>query len=89
MLIDLYNKAIKLGATNFGISKVKGKRFYVIYKGKIINFGSKIGYTYIDHKNDILKTNWRARHSKIINNDGIPFYKIKTSPAYWSWNILW
>jgi len=32
-------KAIKLGASSFGNSKAKNKRYYVIYNGKTINFG--------------------------------------------------
>jgi len=86
---DLYNRAVKLGATDFGISKTKNKRFYIIYNNKKINFGSKLGQTYIDHNDNIKKKNWRARHSKIINSEGKPFYKIKTSPEYWSWHLLW
>ncbi len=86
---DLYEKAFKLGATEFGKSTRKGKRFYVIYKGKIIHFGSKTGSTFIDHQDELIKKNWRARHKKIISKSGIPFYKIKSSPEYWSYRILW
>ena len=88
-MIDLYNKAEKLGATDFGKSTTKNKRFYVIYKGKKINFGSKTGSAFIDHHDKLIKKNWRARHSKIIRDDGVPFYKIKTSPEFWAWKILW
>jgi len=86
---DLYEKALNFGATDFGKSNRKGKRFYVIYRGKIIHFGSKTGSTFIDHQDELIKKNWRARHKKIIRSDGIPFYKIRSSPEYWSWRILW
>lgn len=86
---ELFRNAILLGATDLGISSRKNKRFYVIYDGKIIHFGSKNGSTFIDHHNPLLRKNWRARHSKIINKDGIPFYKIKSSPEYWAWHLLW
>ena len=36
---DYIEKALSLGATEFGISSAKNKRFYVIYNGKKINFG--------------------------------------------------
>ena len=85
----LYFKALDYGATDFGLSHRKNKRFYVLYRGKYIHFGSKIGSTYIDHNDELKRKNWMARHSKIINKDGIPFYKIKTSPEYWSWHLLW
>ena len=39
------SRAKALGATAFGKSKVKGKRYYVIHNNKIINFGSDIGST--------------------------------------------
>jgi len=84
------NKALKLGATDFGLSDTKTKRFYVIYNNRKINFGSKVGHTYIDHKNELLRKNWRKRHSKIIrSSDGTPFYLIKESPSFWSYNLLW
>ena len=86
---DLYFKALSLGATDFGLSKRKNKRFYVLYDDKYIHFGAKNGSTYIDHHDKLKRKNWRARHSKIINKDGIPFYKIKTSPEYWSYTLLW
>ncbi len=82
-------KAKSLGATKFGKSSVKGKRFYVIYDDRIINFGSDIGHTYIDHHDTKKRAAWRARHSKIKNGDGRYVYKLKTSPSFWSWNILW
>lgn len=85
----LYNKAIFYGAKEFGISNRKNKRFYVLYNNKYIHFGAKSGKTFFDHSNEKIKKAWRSRHSKIINKDGIPFYKIKSSPEFWSWNILW
>ncbi len=39
----LYNKALKLGASNFGISKTQNKRFYVIYNGRKNKFWFKSG----------------------------------------------
>ena len=62
----LENKAKGLGATDFGTSKAKGKRFYVIYNGKKINFGSDVGQTFIDHGDNKKKKAWVARHSKIM-----------------------
>jgi hypothetical protein len=86
---NLYFKALELGATDFGESKRKNKRFYVLYNGHYIHFGSKNGSAFIDHHDEIKRKNWRARHSKIINKDNVPFYKIKESPEFWSWNLLW
>ena len=65
------SKAKKLGATAFGTSKVKGKRYYVVYNDKIINFGSDVGSTFIDHHDQKKRKAWRARFSK--NNKVIMF----------------
>ena len=54
---NLYNKALKLGASDFGESDKKDKRFYVIYNDKVINFGSKNGATFYDHKDKKKKEN--------------------------------
>ena len=85
----LYLKALSLGATEFGISKLKSKRFYVIYDGKIINFGSKTGKTFIDHGDEIKKNAWIARHGKVLNKHGIRVMGLKTSPSWWSAQLLW
>lgn len=85
----LYNKAIQLGASDFGISKNKHKRFFVVYNNKKINFGSKTGSTFFDNNDEIKRKNWYARHSKITDkNSELVIYK-KSSPSYWSANILW
>ena len=58
----LKEKAFKLGALEFGMSKTKGKRFYVIYDDKKINFGSNTNNTFKDHKDIQKRKAWRARH---------------------------
>ena len=86
---QLEKKAFKLGASQFGISNRLNKRFYVIYNNKTIHFGSKTGKTFIDHRNNELRKNWIARHSKIQNLKGDYVITIKDSPSYWSKNLLW
>ena len=85
----LRKKALGLGADEFGRSAVRGKRFYVIYKGKKINFGSDVGSTFIDHRDKRKQRAWKARHSKIKLANGRLAYKTKISPAYWSWRLTW
>lgn len=85
----LNKKAISLGATDFGRSKTVNKRFYVVYNGKTINFGSKFGKTFIDHEDSYKRSAWYARHSKILNKKGQNVINLKTSPSYWSANLLW
>jgi len=88
-MIDLYKKALKLHATDFGKSKKKNKRFYVIYNNKIINFGSSIGKTYYDHGDEIKRKAWYARHSKIKNKNNKYVINDPSSPSFWSASLLW
>lgn len=86
---QLRQKALRHGATDFGKSSVKNKKYYVIYNNKKINFGLDTGSTYIDHKDKKTRDAWRARHSKIKLKDGSLAYKNKNQAAYWSYKILW
>lgn len=85
----LRNKAYSLGASDFGISPKNDKRFYVIYDNKIIHFGAKNGHTFIDHHDNQKRKAWVARHSKIKNKYNQYVINLKSSPSYWSKNILW
>lgn len=86
---SLINTSKKLGATAFGISNRKNKRFFVIYKNKIIHFGSKNGSAYIDHHDDKKRDAWYARHSKIYDRYLNKVINNPFSPSYWSARILW
>jgi hypothetical protein len=85
----LYKKSLLFGATDFGISKRNNKRFFVKYDGKIIHFGLKHGSTFIDHMDETKRKNWYKRHSKIKNKNGQYVIKLKTSPDFWAYKILW
>jgi hypothetical protein len=87
--MDLKAKALKLGATEFGKSNRKGKRFYVIYNNKIIHFGLDTGSTFIDHKDKKKRDAWRARFKQIKLKDGSLAYKNKNQSLFWSWNLTW
>jgi hypothetical protein len=82
-------KAFSLGATEFGKSKNKNKRFYVVYKGKIINFGQLGATTFIDGASEIKKNAFHARHKKILLKDGTLAYLNKNQPSYWAYHLLW
>jgi hypothetical protein len=88
-MVSLRKRALELGATDFGESKRNGKRYYVVYDGEIIHFGSDRGSTFVDHKDENIKNAWLARHSQIKNRAGEFVINLKTSPAYWSHKILW
>ena len=86
---QIKDKAFSLGATAVGYSKRAGKKYYVEYDGKIIHFGSDVGQSFLDHKDETIRKAWRARFEKIKNKEGQYVYKLKSSPAYWAYTLLW
>lgn len=71
----------------------KYKRFMITMskngKEQTVHFGLKGGSTFIDHHDPIIKKAWRARHSKIRLKDGRLTHKVRGTPSYYSWNLLW
>lgn len=89
LMEKLNDKAMRLGASEFGVSRVKGKKYYVIYNKRRINFGAKGMSDFTIHKDKSRRDRYRQRHGKIKLKDGSLAYKNKSSPAYWSWHLLW
>ena len=86
---QIKDKALNAGATAVGYSKRSGKKYYVEYDGKLIHFGSDVGQTFLDHKDESIRDAWRARHHKIKNKAGDYVYKLKSSPSFWANLLLW
>jgi len=60
------------------------KRYKAIFSnGKKVHFGSKIGETFLDHRNIIKRFNYLKRHS--VLESWIDPYKASTLSAYVSW----
>ena len=85
----LRKRALAMGATEFGKSKAKGKKYYVIYNGKRINFGADGMSDYTLHKDKDRRHRYRLRHKVIKLGDGRYAYRIKSQPAYLSYYLLW
>jgi hypothetical protein len=85
-------KRIITSGEQLQVSKAKNKRFSITKDGRTINFGvwpySGSG-TYLDHRDDKIRSAWRARHSKILLKDDTPSYLKVGTPEYFAWNILW
>jgi len=65
----------------------KGKRYSVVNPdGKRINFGAEGGSTFIDHKDEVKKMNWIARHSKMGENWT---YSGRDTAGFWARYLLW
>ena len=86
-----YKKKLINNDNELKYSTRKGKRFMILHNDKWIHFGAYpfTGFgSFLDHGNEELRKQWKARHSKIMK-DGEPAYKNKSSPSYYSYNILW
>ena len=86
--MNLKQKALKLGATTFGRSNRKYKKYYVIYKNKKI-LGDNRYEDFTMHKDIARRRRYRARASKIKDKQGRLTYKLKSSPNFWAFNLLW
>ncbi len=89
MFKRLKNKALSLGASYFGISKAKDKKYYVVYNGYRINFGNKNFSDFTFHGDNKRRMRYRNRHSKIKLKNGSLAYKDKRQPSYWAFNLIW
>ena len=85
----LERKANSLGATKFGISRKKDKKYFVVYNNKTVHYGSRINVDFSWDQDEDRRRRYRARHSRILLKDGRPAYKVKGTAAYFSWWILW
>lgn len=86
---QLRERAIKLGLTDLKVSTRKGKKYMVKYNNKWVHFGAR-GYSdFTQHKDEIRRANYRARHSKIKLKDGRLAHKVKGTASWISWNLLW
>lgn len=53
-------------------------------------FHDRIGeYSDSDHHNSLRRKRYRDRHKAILTSSGKPAYRIKYSPAYYSYYYLW
>ena len=77
------------GATNFGLSDRLNKKYFVVYDGKKIHFGSRSYKDFTIHGDKRRRDNYRTRHKSIKLISGKPAYLDKRQPAYWSYWILW
>lgn len=81
----------------FSRSDRKGKKYKAEVYGKTVHFGAlgyqqyhdKIGlYSSLDHNDIKRRKRYRDRHKKIMIGS-IPAYRIKYTPAWFSWYYLW
>jgi len=81
--------AFEHGATEFGLSNRKHKKYYVLYNRKKIHYGSRLYQDYTIHKDEQRRINYKKRHRGITLRTGEPAYLNKNQPAYWSYWTIW
>lgn len=75
-------KAVKNNISDYGYSKAKNKKYYVVYNNKKINYGDIHYEDYLIHKDEKRREQYISRHHKDKFND-------PTKPGYYSLWVLW
>ena len=88
-MLDLKRKALNLGATEFGKSKNKNKKYYVVYNGRKINFGHSSYDDFTTHKDPERRRRYLARAKKIKDGNGRLTWKNKNKANFWAIHLLW
>lgn len=83
------NKAMRLGASKFNISRKAHYKYYVVYNDRTIHIGNKKFSDFSFHKDEQRKKRYQARHKAILKKDGKPAYLDKNQASYWSYWLLW
>jgi len=86
---DLEQRAYELGALLIVDSWLKHKKFAVFYRDKWIHFGDNRYDDFTVHRDEDRRSNYIARASGIVDKYGRKTYKLKTSPNFWAYHLLW
>ena len=87
--MSLKQKALNLGATDFGKSNRKNKKYFVVYDNKKIHFGHSSYDDFTTHKDPDRRRRYLARAKKIKDGDGKLTWKNKNKSNFWAIRILW
>ena len=88
----LKKRALRLDSNVIDLkrSNRKGKKWMVIHKdGSKVHFGAYGMSDYTIHKDKERRDRYRKRHSKIKLKDGRLAYKVKGTPAFYSYYLIW
>lgn len=91
MLAKARKRAKELGIEGkISLSDRPNKKLKIITpSGKTVHFGLKGSQTFLEGATKEKRKSYQARHSKIKLKDGRLAYKVKYTPSYLSWWILW
>ncbi len=69
------------------------KRYTAVFllnnKRKVVHFGMKGGFTYLDGASEKKRNSYKARASKITNSEGMYTYRIPGTANSFSYWLLW
>ena len=82
-------KARRLGATELRPSWHKTKKWAVLYRDRWYHIGARGYQDFTTHHDPLRRAAYRKRHAGILLADGRQAYKVKTTPAYWAYRLLW
>lgn len=82
-------RAKELGIDLYRSDDARHKYMFARPDGFIVRFGA-VGYDdYLSHRDEQRRDNYRRRHAGILDGSGRPAYRVKYTPAWASWHILW
>ena len=81
-------KTRRLGADEIRPSWRAGKKMAVLFRGRWIHFGQRGYEDFTQHGDPVRRESYRKRHEGILLKDGRRAFKVKTTPAYWAYNLL-
>ena len=88
-LAKVHRLARELGADEIKKSWRKNKKYVVLYDGDWIHFGDNRYDDFLDHTDKERRINYKKRASKIKDKSGRLTYRLKSSPNFWAYNVLW
>lgn len=86
---ELKEKALELGASDFGLSDRKYSKYYVVYDGKKIHFGDSRYEDFTTHKDEKRRERYLKRARAIKNKLGELTHENKEYANFWAINLLW
>lgn len=71
------------------VSSRESKKYMVRVNGKLVHFGQAGAEDYLDHKDERRRRSYLARARGIRDGSGKLTHRRKSSPNFWSIELLW
>jgi hypothetical protein len=80
---------LRIPYENIQLSPLKNKKIRIKINGKILDFGAKNSFTFLEGASEAKRKAYQERHSKIFLKNGRRAIDVVYSPAWLSWHLLW